>query len=257
MKPSSVDRSPRAYASYAVRTVVAFAFSIVSSLEEAPAAPKGRNPHLEETALREGSSLRVPCPASRGSRDLANVTPATYGETDRRCRSPIVSVVPPCPDARRDQGFVYPRKREGNHEAMDRTDAGLRSSVRGDAGGSGRAQSRYVPPDGPRRRTPARRPTVITSRRRSTRAHGSMRPRSPSLRPGSSRTSTPTATSGEPERGPPHRLSASTSVDADSSRRSTSTSATTTFAAARSEEHTSELQSRGHLVCRLLLEKKK
>ena len=25
----------------------------------------------------------------------------------------------------------------------------------------------------------------------------------------------------------------------------------------RSEEHTSELQSRGHLVCRLLLEKKK
>src|SRR5690625_932131 len=30
-----------------------------------------------------------------------------------------------------------------------------------------------------------------------------------------------------------------------------------TKAAARSEEHTSELQSRGHLVCRLLLEKKK
>src|SRR5690625_6788507 len=28
-------------------------------------------------------------------------------------------------------------------------------------------------------------------------------------------------------------------------------------AQARSEEHTSELQSRGHLVCRLLLEKKK
>src|SRR5690625_5672286 len=28
-------------------------------------------------------------------------------------------------------------------------------------------------------------------------------------------------------------------------------------AAGRSEEHTSELQSRGHLVCRLLLEKKK
>src|SRR5437870_10639702 len=28
-------------------------------------------------------------------------------------------------------------------------------------------------------------------------------------------------------------------------------------ARARSEEHTSELQSRGHLVCRLLLEKKK
>src|SRR5437870_10278200 len=29
------------------------------------------------------------------------------------------------------------------------------------------------------------------------------------------------------------------------------------FETARSEEHTSELQSRGHLVCRLLLEKKK
>src|SRR5690625_5753667 len=29
------------------------------------------------------------------------------------------------------------------------------------------------------------------------------------------------------------------------------------FFASRSEEHTSELQSRGHLVCRLLLEKKK
>src|SRR5690625_6561512 len=29
------------------------------------------------------------------------------------------------------------------------------------------------------------------------------------------------------------------------------------FSARRSEEHTSELQSRGHLVCRLLLEKKK
>src|SRR5690625_6319301 len=28
------------------------------------------------------------------------------------------------------------------------------------------------------------------------------------------------------------------------------------YLAARSEEHTSELQSRGHLVCRLLLEKK-
>src|SRR5690625_7039657 len=30
-----------------------------------------------------------------------------------------------------------------------------------------------------------------------------------------------------------------------------------TIAQDRSEEHTSELQSRGHLVCRLLLEKKK
>src|SRR5215510_16609144 len=32
---------------------------------------------------------------------------------------------------------------------------------------------------------------------------------------------------------------------------------TSEVAASRSEEHTSELQSRGHLVCRLLLEKKK
>src|SRR5216684_449563 len=32
---------------------------------------------------------------------------------------------------------------------------------------------------------------------------------------------------------------------------------TSTWAAMRSEEHTSELQSRLHLVCRLLLEKKK
>src|SRR5207253_11059626 len=32
---------------------------------------------------------------------------------------------------------------------------------------------------------------------------------------------------------------------------------TLTFNVTRSEEHTSELQSRGHLVCRLLLEKKK
>src|SRR5437660_6214473 len=39
------------------------------------------------------------------------------------------------------------------------------------------------------------------------------------------------------------------------SRISPAPSATTSRA--RSEEHTSELQSRGHLVCRLLLEKKK
>src|SRR5690625_3948187 len=35
------------------------------------------------------------------------------------------------------------------------------------------------------------------------------------------------------------------------------TAVATAAGAARSEEHTSELQSRGHLVCRLLLEKKK
>src|SRR5437660_962926 len=34
-------------------------------------------------------------------------------------------------------------------------------------------------------------------------------------------------------------------------------SSATLNASVRSEEHTSELQSRGHLVCRLLLEKKK
>src|SRR5690625_6777196 len=33
--------------------------------------------------------------------------------------------------------------------------------------------------------------------------------------------------------------------------------ASASFIDSRSEEHTSELQSRGHLVCRLLLEKKK
>src|SRR5437870_11496854 len=37
----------------------------------------------------------------------------------------------------------------------------------------------------------------------------------------------------------------------------TSTYQTQAARAGRSEEHTSELQSRGHLVCRLLLEKKK
>src|SRR5439155_1980520 len=49
-----------------------------------------------------------------------------------------------------------------------------------------------------------------------------------------------------------------------SGRRVHTTSGTSRFnascrerAALRSEEHTSELQSRGHLVCRLLLEKKK
>src|SRR5437870_6366800 len=35
------------------------------------------------------------------------------------------------------------------------------------------------------------------------------------------------------------------------------TKATSGYGEFRSEEHTSELQSRGHLVCRLLLEKKK
>src|SRR5439155_11282665 len=40
-------------------------------------------------------------------------------------------------------------------------------------------------------------------------------------------------------------------------RRSSTASSPSGVLASRSEEHTSELQSRGHLVCRLLLEKKK
>src|SRR5215510_15889021 len=39
--------------------------------------------------------------------------------------------------------------------------------------------------------------------------------------------------------------------------RRSGTTPSTSVHAERSEEHTSELQSRGHLVCRLLLEKKK
>src|SRR5207253_11402648 len=47
-------------------------------------------------------------------------------------------------------------------------------------------------------------------------------------------------------------------VSSSSSRRSaTRRSSAGTPGSCRSEEHTSELQSRGHLVCRLLLEKKK
>src|SRR5690625_1335999 len=43
----------------------------------------------------------------------------------------------------------------------------------------------------------------------------------------------------------------------DGLRKSITTSSATSTTNTRSEEHTSELQSRGHLVCRLLLEKKK
>src|SRR2546429_4224415 len=43
----------------------------------------------------------------------------------------------------------------------------------------------------------------------------------------------------------------------DSGERSAVTGTGGTYAITRSEEHTSELQSRLHLVCRLLLEKKK
>src|SRR5439155_24178636 len=44
---------------------------------------------------------------------------------------------------------------------------------------------------------------------------------------------------------------------AGSHRRRACRSFRATWESSRSEEHTSELQSRGHLVCRLLLEKKK
>src|SRR5207253_10809437 len=56
------------------------------------------------------------------------------------------------------------------------------------------------------------------------------------------------------------RLGARPTPSSSTSRRSSpsiAVSATRTWRAPRSEEHTSELQSRGHLVCRLLLEKKK
>src|SRR5690625_6924465 len=47
------------------------------------------------------------------------------------------------------------------------------------------------------------------------------------------------------------------SWDTTSPRRETAGQHSSRSARVRSEEHTSELQSRGHLVCRLLLEKKK
>src|SRR5690554_7110732 len=57
------------------------------------------------------------------------------------------------------------------------------------------------------------------------------------------------------------RASRSAVTTTCSRRRASSSSSTTSLSAAktaaRSEEHTSELQSRPHLVCRLLLEKKK
>src|SRR5258708_8144633 len=53
------------------------------------------------------------------------------------------------------------------------------------------------------------------------------------------------------------RSSASRSRTALSSRSTWRSSAVISIARSRSEEHTSELQSPDHLVCRLLLEKKK
>src|SRR3712207_7550686 len=72
--------------------------------------------------------------------------------------------------------------------------------------------------------------TLFRSRRYADRASG--------VRSSPSRRDAPTATTMRP-------------------RRPAFQSRTTAAAAARSEEHTSELQSRQYLVCRLLLEKKK
>src|SRR5258707_7074891 len=66
----------------------------------------------------------------------------------------------------------------------------------------------------------------------------------------SSAKSPPTPFSAEPS-------SPSSSSSATSARSSSSSSATPPLSPTRSEEHTSELQSRQYLVCRLLLAKKK
>src|SRR6266498_5262723 len=87
--------------------------------------------------------------------------------------------------------------------------------------------------------------------------------RSTSGRPSSAMVSWPSAT--EPTsllRGvwSPARAQTSLTATRDSARRTASTVApisSTPSRSRRSEEHTSELQSRPHLVCRLLLEKKK
>src|SRR5690625_1763377 len=64
---------------------------------------------------------------------------------------------------------------------------------------------------------------------------------------------------GPPLPNAPNRWSTSTRYWHPRKRQSTTSTVNSPWAriSARSEEHTSELQSRGHLVCRLLLEKKK
>src|SRR3989442_9586808 len=61
----------------------------------------------------------------------------------------------------------------------------------------------------------------------------------------------------EPRRPPPTRHSQDHSCPAPSRQRRTREPTGMILRVPRSEEHTSELQSRPHLVCRLLLEKKK
>src|SRR5690554_7419998 len=55
----------------------------------------------------------------------------------------------------------------------------------------------------------------------------------------------------------PHRRSSTGTQQGQGHRRITGSRSAACDSAMRSEEHTSELQSRPHLVCRLLLEKKK
>src|SRR3712207_8949179 len=65
--------------------------------------------------------------------------------------------------------------------------------------------------------------------------------------------STPSGAPYRPPRTPPHPVSASPARGQESPQRGQ----LTRRSRSRSEEHTSELQSRQYLVCRLLLEKKK
>src|SRR5690625_6686447 len=67
------------------------------------------------------------------------------------------------------------------------------------------------------------------------------------------RAAVPMASSPEPHK----RLMVIPGTDTGSPANNSDIRATLRLSSPRSEEHTSELQSRGHLVCRLLLEKKK
>src|SRR5439155_14030714 len=64
-----------------------------------------------------------------------------------------------------------------------------------------------------------------------------------------------TATSGTISASSPMRRSSASSVTTDPRAWWSTAEISRSMYMARSEEHTSELQSRGHLVCRLLLEK--
>src|SRR5438876_8814827 len=66
----------------------------------------------------------------------------------------------------------------------------------------------------------------------------------------------PTSASNRCRRAPPARTSSACSPSRAASTGGSSAASTCRAASPRSEEHTSELQSPVHLVCRLLLEKK-